>query len=132
VDADAIEVFGGAMVGCAGIVTWPNRDTLCAPGWTACTAQQWVDRRAGAAPDYNYWNAEDLRYNGGGSANCWVSVAVGSSCGANQPMRVCTAGGDDALGNVCNWENCGWGAIAPNEYFGGCVGNLTAGTLCCQ
>jgi hypothetical protein len=91
-----------------------------------------VDRRAGGVPDYNYWTNEDLRYNGN-AASCWVSVGGGTSCGASQPMRVCTAAGNDALGNRCNWWSCGWNAAPPpNEYFGGCVGNLTAGTLCCQ
>jgi hypothetical protein len=46
-------------------------------------------------------------------------------------MRVCTASGTDAEGNVCNWENCGYGSTSPNQYFGGCEGNTTAGTLCC-
>jgi hypothetical protein len=53
-------------------------------------------------------------------------------------MRVCAghSGGagleaQDAEGNLCNWTSCGYDDPAVNEYFGGCEGNPTAGTLCC-
>jgi len=45
---------------------------------------------------------------------------------------VCPSSGKDAEGNHCNWTNCGLNANSPNEYFGGCVGNATAGTLCAK
>ena len=80
-------------------------------------------------PDLHYWTDDDLRYNGSGAA-CFVSPTIGTPCGST-PMRVCTPTIDDALGNQCNWINCGWETTTPNEYFGGCGGNLTAGTLCC-
>ena len=55
------------------------------------------------------------------------------------PMRVCTPTGEDDWDgdgvvdpdNTCNWENCGLNVADPNEYFGGCNGNMYAGSLCC-
>jgi hypothetical protein len=44
-------------------------------------------------------------------------------------MRVCPASGSDTEGNHCNWTTCGYGST-QNGWFGGCMGNLTAGTLC--
>jgi hypothetical protein len=44
-------------------------------------------------------------------------------------MRVC-ANHVDPEGNLCNWIGCGLDATSPNQYFGGCDGNATAGTLC--
>ena len=38
----------------------------------------------------------------------------------------------DPLGNGCNWHKCGLDTALPNRYFGGCLGNTTAGVLCCQ
>ena len=50
-------------------------------------------------------------------------------------MRVCVSyGSTDLLGNVCNWYDCGLNGNTPgaaDEYFGGCAGNTTAGTVCC-
>ena len=38
-----------------------------APGWTPCTAAQWVSRRDGSFATHNYWTNEPLLYNGTGS-----------------------------------------------------------------
>lgn len=83
------------------------------------------------APTYNYWTDDPLKYAGTGSAACYVTLAGGTSyASATAPMRVC-AGATDPLGNTCNWYDCGFNTVSPNEYFGGCNSNYTAGTLCC-
>ena len=135
-NAVTYEVFDGLgadMVGCAGEVSFANRDSLCAPGYTACSAYQWVTFRAGARPRNNYWTSDSLKYGGSGDASCWVDETSGTACPSQSPMRVCSkdASGTDPLGNTCNWDHCGYDGSTSNEYFGGCVGNNTAGTLCC-
>jgi hypothetical protein len=125
------EIFNGGMVGCRGVITWPDRAQLCGEGFQPCTAAQWVALRGGAAPDYQYWTDDELRYEGV-QDSCWVLLSGGKICSpASAPMRVCT-GASDALGNTCTWFNCGYLAAGPNEFFGGCSGGTTtAGTLCC-
>lgn len=125
------EVFDGGglnMVGCAGTVSFADRGSLCAPGYAPCGASQWHDFRDGGTPHYNYWTDTPLRY-GGSAGSCWVDESSGFSCPGSTPMRVCTAGGADPLGNACNWSQCSYDG--GSDYFGGCVGNTTAGTLCC-
>jgi hypothetical protein len=128
-DGTTEQVFPGGMVGCAGSATWANRGTLCAPGSHAASATQWRALFGGVAPAHNYWTDDDLRY-AGSALSCSADYDTGSACPAGQPMHVCTASGNDAEGNHCNWANCGSGTTSPNAYFGGCVGNTTAGTLC--
>ena len=127
------QVFaGGGMVGCAGSVYWSDRDTLCASGWHTCSASGWVERRGGVNPMHNYWTSDALRYNGWDTGNCWVQLEGGNRCAPESaPMRVC-AGNNDPEGNRCNWYNCGFNTAEPNEFFGGCNGNFTAGALCCR
>lgn len=129
------EIFGdGHMVGCAGSVTWGNRATLCAAGSSPCSAGAWhaLQQSWGPSPAHHYWTNDDLRWSGSGSGACFVSTSVGNTC-TGQPMRVCSGSSTtDPEGNVCNWINCGYGSTTPNEYFGGCSGNNTAGTLCCR
>lgn len=129
-DGTSDQTFSAGMIGCAGTVTWDNRASLCGAGYVPASANEWRTHSAGLAPAHNYWTNDDLRYTGSGSGSCSVEYTTGFSCGANQPMRVCTPGGTDPEGNLCNWTNCGIGGTAPNAYFGGCVGNTTAGTLC--
>lgn len=132
-DGAPAQVFGDytpEAVGCPGSVTWSQRASLCAPGSRPCTADEWVDARGSSQPAHNYWTNDNLRY-GGSSVSCFASKTSGTLCPSGQPMRVCTSSGTDAEGNVCNWENCGYNATSPNQYFGGCSGNTTAGTLCC-
>lgn len=140
---DTREEFTDTMVGCAGVVAFADRDTLCSDGWTPCSAVQWRTGRGGDVPSYDYWTNDSLRYDsetcggfGGGcvpsETGCFVDEISGTDCGEDTPMRVCTPDGDDPLGNQCNWTNCGYRMHAPNHYFGGCAGNNTAGTLCCQ
>jgi hypothetical protein len=128
-DGSVEQVFPNGMVGCAGAVTYANRATLCASGYQPATSAQWVADRGTAAPTHDYWTADALKYSGSGPAACSVSTTVGTDCGTT-PMRVCTAAGTDAEGNQCNWQHCGLGANTPDEFFGGCVGNTTAGTVC--
>lgn len=130
-DNSVEDTFTGNMAGCAGQVNWTFADALCGPSYTACTAQQWMDNFGSTAPTHNYWTKDYLNYSGGGSDNCFVSTDVGNSCGDLTPMRVCVDGGTDPEGNHCNWFNCGYGVNEPQLYFGGCSGNMTAGTLCC-
>ncbi|TQF15277.1 hypothetical protein FJV41_14470 [Myxococcus llanfairpwllgwyngyllgogerychwyrndrobwllllantysiliogogogochensis] len=129
-DGSVEQVLTSNLVGCSGVVTWPNRNQLCAPGWTASTASTWTSQHGLAAPRYNYWTSDNLRYLGTGSSACAVSTTSGTACNANQPMRLCTPAGTDALGNQCNWTHCGYQTNTPDHYFGGCNGNTTAGTLC--
>jgi len=128
-DGTTEQFFSGGMVGCAGAVTFANRDTLCAPGSRTVSAAEWTALRFGIAPTHDYWTNNNLKYNGTGPSACFVSAETGNSCGAT-PMRVCTAAGTDAEGNQCNWQHCGLEANLPDQFFGGCVGNTTAGALC--
>jgi hypothetical protein len=130
-DGSNEQIFGPGMIGCGGAVTFANKGSLCAAGWSPCTAKQYVARRAGYIPNRNYWTSDDLHYDGSGSSACSASKTSGYSCGTT-PMRVCTTTQPDAHGNSCNWINCGLDGQSPNEYFGGCSGNTNAGTLCCQ
>jgi alpha-tubulin suppressor-like RCC1 family protein len=130
-DGTIEQVFSSAAVGCAGAVTDPLRATLCAPGSRVCSAAEWMAVRNGAIPTHNYWTDDQLLFSGQGTNACFVSTTSGYPCSAGQPMRVCTATGSDPEGNVCNWADCGYGSNAPNQYFGGCNTNMTAGTLCC-
>ncbi len=129
-DGGAEQVFQQGMVGCSGSVIWPGRAALCGAGFRVCSAAEWVARRGGVGPKYNYWTNNALRYSGSSSA-CWVSTSTGYNCSpTSSPMRVCT-GHNDSLGNTCNWTNCGINGSTFNQYFGGCNTNYTAGTLCC-
>ena len=117
------------MAGCAGSVAWADRASLCNQGYHVCSAQEWVSRRGSAVPGHNYWTNDDLKYSGSGANSCTASVSTGTSCGAN-PMRVCSPTQADPEGNQCNWTGCGLDSTS-STYFGGCLGNTTAGTLCC-
>lgn len=128
-DGTQEQTFTGGMVGCAGAVTFADRNALCAPGFRTVTAAEWVALRGSAAPTHDYWTNNDLKYSGSGTSACAVSAETGTSCGTT-PMRVCTAGGSDAEGNHCNWQHCGLGSNAPDQFFGGCVGNTTSGAVC--
>jgi hypothetical protein len=84
-----VEDFATNMKGCAGTVTFAARASLCAPGWSVCTANQWVNRFGGKIPAYNYWTNDNLRYTQD-AIGCAVSTSVGEDCSPT-PMRVCTA-----------------------------------------
>jgi hypothetical protein len=128
---NSLQVFAPGVEGCSGTATWANRNSLCASGCVACSAVQWLTYNHGATPLAHYWTNDDLKYNGSGTGACYVSTTSGTECPNSTPMRVCAPETTDAYGNVCNWYNCGYGATSPNDDFGGCVGNTTAGTLCC-
>lgn len=129
-DGSDDQVFSGGMRGCAGRTYYFWRATLCRPGYRPCSAAQWVAKRAGQAPKYSYWTNDNLRYNGS-EQSCFASLNQGKLCNYGaEPMRVCP-GHNDAMGNYCSWINCGLDKTKPNQFFGGCVQNPTAGTLCC-
>ena len=128
------QYYNSNMYGCYGAVTYANRASLCAPGWNVCSVSAFRSGSTGYTPSHNYWVNEALTYAGSGPGNCQVNYPNygGASCGAT-PMRVCmNHAGFDPSGNYCNWYNCGWATPTPIEYFGGCSGNPTAGTVCCQ
>ena len=129
-DGSTEQVFGAGMQGCAGREPFSRRDRLCASSHKVCSAAEWVKNRNNIRPVFNYWTDDNLRYNGS-ERSCWVSTTQGQVCSNGaEPMRVC-AGSWDALGNRCNWTNCGYTKAQPNAYFGGCQRNNTAGALCC-
>ena len=120
----------GLMVGCAGTERWEDAAELCGAQSHVCSADEWKSLRGGGIPNYTYWTSDNLNWYGQGTQSCGVSLTTGQSCG-NTPMRVCTSWGADALGNQCNWHGCGLDSTTANDYFGGCLGNTTAGALCC-
>jgi hypothetical protein len=141
--------LGPDMVGCGASVTFADRATLCSSGWRTCTAAEWRSHVAGSgtAPSAHYWVDDQLYYeNSGGPGDCAVTddplfPNVNTNCVNNDtPMHVCALIGpisgfnnhDDAFGNACNWIGCGWEVNTPQEYWGGCTENQTAGTLCCR
>jgi hypothetical protein len=126
------QVFSGGMRGCKGKVTFPNRATLCTAGFHVCSAVEWVNKHGSVAPTHIYWTDDFLYADSGGSGMCTVRPTPSTWCGGPgwPPMRVCS-GKTDPEGNTCNWINCGYLANTPNQYFGGCQNNMTAGALCC-
>jgi hypothetical protein len=146
-NAPAAQQFTSKMYGCAGVVIWDNRATLCNSPCVTCSATQWVNGHGSAAPTHDYWTDDNLGYNGGGAGLCEAILDGGNLCGAGgdagdfAPFRVCLPanpfpdGGFTSLkdpeGNVCNWSDCGFGTVSPDEFFGGCANDFTAGTLCC-
>lgn len=151
-DGAMVQEVTPAIAGCGGAVLYVDRATLCGSSAHVCTADEWVAGRGTTVPDNHYWTDDDslgFAWSGDPATpefTCWAD-AVGNpgveACDENQPMRVCTPGdrGDmpqgtvasvDTFDNGCNWINCGLGAYPSTEYFGGCSGNETAGTLCCR
>jgi hypothetical protein len=128
-DGTAEQLFNNNIVGCAGSVAWSNQTSLCAVGWIKIGSADWVNDHGSVVPLHDYWTGDNLLFDGSSTA-CFASTTTGSACTAGEPMRVCTTSGSDPEGNACNWTNCGLNATTPNEYFGGCDGNATAGTLC--
>ena len=127
--ARAAQAFADGMVGCAGAVSFGT--SLCGAGYSACSAREWVEKRAGAAPSWNYWTSESLSWDGTGSGLCGAYSSGHNTC--TFPMRVCS-GAADALGNTCTWTGCGYEGNTPfssNQFFGGACTDPTAGALCC-
>lgn len=135
--AEVQRFWDSDMFGCAGSVTYANRASLCAAGYHACSAQEFVANNTygtsnAEPPKHHYWTNDQLGYGGTKSA-CWAAAAGGTSCGATTPMRVCSPDTFDPEGNKCNWTGCGFGSgNTTDRHFGGCAGNTTAGTLCCK
>jgi hypothetical protein len=124
----------GLTTGCAGTVSFANRSMLCGAGTHVCSAAEWLSLRGGAVPTHDYWTNDVLNFAGSTSSSCQVSTSTGvpynTSCSAT-PMRVCGAS-PDPEGNTCTWLHCGYEATTPDEYFGGCTNDNSAGALCCQ
>jgi hypothetical protein len=140
IDQNGVSHVGDVrMVGCGGSVTYSQRATLCGAGYSPCTASQWQSNaQAWSAfstlpqPSANYWTDDNLGYGTETwehSGDCKATTSNEGDCG-DAPMRVCTPTGTDYYGNHCNWTGCGLNSTT-NEFFGGCAGNETAGTLCC-
>jgi hypothetical protein len=124
------DVFSATMVGCVDRRTWADRAKTCPVGSKVCTAAQWNGRPAGTKPAFNYWTDDYLQWLGSGPGKC-VAVTNGSGGACyGYPMHVCAAS-TDPVGNTCNWTDCGYGSLLPDQYYGGCQGDFYAGTLCC-
>ncbi len=155
VDPLNAQSIAGDIMGCGGSVGFWQRGDLCGRNWHVCSAAEWVERHGDVVPENHYWTDDaDLGYGftggeGGIAFTCWVDHAGidggVSSCDPDEPMRVCAPGENgnapldsegspigDSFFNYCNWINCGFGAYPPTEFFGGCNGNGSAGTLCCR
>ena len=80
------ELFPNGMVGCTGTIGFPDRGSLCAPGWHVCSAEEWVERRGGLVPGYHYWTDDNLGVSGA-DGNCAVgtSPANFAFCNAATP-----------------------------------------------
>jgi len=152
-DGTVEQVFSTKMVGCADVknepdagmpgTTWDRRLSLCGFGCRVCTATEWVAGHPSGTitpPTYNYWTDDNLQLTSGSTGNCTVAISdAGAGTGAcpNRPMRVCVAAPDasgqvvDPSGTTCDVHECGLNTPRPNDYFGGCVGNRTAGAVCC-
>ena len=137
----AIQKFPNGMWGCGGTRTFEVRGQACRTNSTVpsrvCQPEEWLKYgvSTGQFPTRKYWVDEMLGWGGSpGACGAW---AGGASCSGTS-MSVCpgSKGGEtvtDSDGNVCNWTNCSYGQTpSGNHYFGGCVSNNTAGTLCCQ
>jgi hypothetical protein len=113
-------------------VTYPSRGSLCAAGYHPLSAMVWRTSRGSTVPTHHYWTDDVLGYKGAGTGSCSAEYTTGNACPADQPMRVCARTNMDPEGNRCNWFDCSFdsGGNTPNEFFGGCAGNATAGTLC--
>ena len=124
------DVFSATMVGCVDRRTWADRGKTCPAGSKVCTAAQWNARPAAKKPAFNYWTDDYLQWLGNGPGKC-VAVTNGSGGACNgYPMHVCAAS-TDPVGNTCNWTDCGYVSLAPDQYYGGCAGDFYAGALCC-
>ncbi|MDI3290427.1 serine hydrolase domain-containing protein [Polyangium sp. 15x6] len=137
-DGVPAEKLGDEMWGCPGTVTYPNKDTLCGSETHVCTPDEWEDRRGTEAPEHIYWTdygSTELGFHGSSgscSARYLTDSPAGTTCGnsGNSPMRICS-GTSDAEGNTCNWTGCKYQTSSNSNHWGGCVGNPTAGALCC-
>lgn len=127
-DGTIEQMWSRFIYGCAGSVSWPNRDSLCGPHAIAMPVGVWGTFGNKLAPTHNYWTGHQLGWGGSGSGNCWVSQSTGFSCGMDQPMHICTSSGTDPEGNSCVWTHCGLDTTTPDRFFGGC--GATAGTIC--
>jgi hypothetical protein len=142
-DGTAVEIGDSGVFGCAGSITFENRDGLCGEATIACTSAQYAaafDASGGFTPTDHYWLDDNLGYLGDGPSDCDVGLVdeVNSyfACSADRPMRVCAPGEGtsdsiDSYGNTCTWWGCTLNGSETNYHLGGCDNDPTAGTLCC-
>lgn len=134
--------IGDALVwGCGGSIAYPNRNSLCGSGYTACGAAQYVEALAtteGWTPPAHYWIDDVLGYSGGGPGECSAQDLADADfvCATDRPMRICAPGegtgtSTDSYSNTCTWWGCAYDTSEVSLNFGGCNSNPTAGTLCC-
>ena len=133
------ERFGNGRVwGCPGTVDYASRATLCRAGCLVAHAGRWNTFHGAALPGHHYWVDEALNFGGAfpgaNEGACFAGPDEPKNCGAT-PMRVCkpgdypTSSSIDPEGNKCTWYSCQFGD-GGKHWYGGCLGNLTAGTLC--
>jgi hypothetical protein len=126
--------FGNGMWGCKGTVQYKDRAGLCGTSFHVCKANEWVTRHGSMAPTHIYWTDDFVYADSWTGTNCVVRLTPSTWCGQSgwPPMRVCPNSGIDVEANTCNWTGCGFQQQYPNQYFGGCEKNYTAGSLCCS
>jgi hypothetical protein len=127
------QTFGNGMWGCKGSVQYKDRVSLCSAGYHVCRANEWVSKHGSTAPTHIYWTDDFVYADDWTGQNCVVRLTPSTWCGQSgwPPMRVCPNSGIDNEANTCNWTGCGFQQQWPNQYFGGCEKNYTAGALCC-
>ena len=114
-------------------VTWDQRNTLCGSGYIfvpPATAAQWVANfMASVAPSTTT----------GSPTTSATAAPAPTTARPTPPTRgsaaptircACAAPAPTPTATRCNWTGCGLNTTT-DQYFGGCVGDSTAGTLCC-
>ena len=122
------------MLGCPGAVSFADKASLCGPGFSPCSVDQWMSRRAGQVPHHHYWTIDDFKIvftsRDGLTNSCYYSKSYGRLC--YPPAHICADVSTDPEGNSCDNRNCGRfdPVPPPNDFFGG-ARDFTAGSLCC-
>ena len=131
-NGEAVENFGGGMIGCRGSETQSNSGTLCATdhNYHEASLLEWEEFRANRIPTHDYWISDPPGEVSGSSAMCAATYSGGGMT-CSVPLHPCTASGTaDASGNVCAMTQCGFESNNPNLYLGGCTTGTTAGAVC--
>ena len=128
--------FYDRVAGCAGTVARKDAATLCSPGFTLATGEQWRNAHHQLKPLHHYWLSDKLDRDTDRGRCVGRPAGRATDCG-DTAMHVCAAGADtDAEGNHCGVFDCGWNPspfdeVVPDQYLGGCTApDTTAGALC--